>query len=107
MLHYHYISLDNEVNYLQVAICTTIGQIGNPNINFISYALNWGVSYELPNETWVIQYAHGFKNKIIDDVQPLVQRRSRRSFYAEIEVILDRYVINGVMCYLHEQGYCL
>ncbi|CAD7089914.1 unnamed protein product [Hermetia illucens] len=89
-----------EGSSFSVAICTTIGQIGNPNINFISYALNWGVSYELPNEIWVIQYAHGFKNKIIDDVQPLVQRRSRRSFYAEIEVILDSMGYSGRDCIL-------
>ncbi|XP_055389286.1 uncharacterized protein LOC129618516 [Condylostylus longicornis] len=43
-------------------ICTTIGMYGNPNYNWISYALNFGVSYNLPNETWVVDAAHGFGN---------------------------------------------
>lgn len=26
--------------------------IGNPELDYMSWALNWGLAYDLPNETW-------------------------------------------------------
>lgn len=60
--------------------------IGNPDVDYLSWAVNWGVAYDLPNHNWVIQHAHGFANLS----KPLLQRRSRRSFYDEIQSAIDQ-----------------
>lgn len=85
----------------QVAICTTIGVIGNPNVNYLSYALNWGVAYDLPNETWVLAHANGFKagEDTSDDTKPddmaaeaKTKRMFRRDLYKKLELAINRYV---------------
>lgn len=30
---------------LQVAFCATVGMIGNPELDYMSWALNWGLAY--------------------------------------------------------------
>lgn len=68
----------------QVAFCATVGMIGNPNVNYLSWALNWGLAYDLPNETWIIEHRHEKFPK------PLVQRRHRRDLYNRLELAIDK-----------------
>lgn len=30
---------------VQVAFCATVGMIGNPELDYMSWALNWGLAY--------------------------------------------------------------
>ncbi|ALC47299.1 CG13616 [Drosophila busckii] len=80
---------------VSAAICLTVGMLGNPNVNFISWAVNWGVAYNLPNHNWVIQHAHGFAANL---TKPMIQRRSRRSFYNELQTAIDHMGFNGRDC---------
>ncbi|XP_023161864.2 uncharacterized protein LOC111593377 [Drosophila hydei] len=99
-----------EGSSVSAAICLTIGMIGNPDVDYLSWAVNWGVAYDLPNHNWVIQHAHGFANL----TKPMLQRRSRRSFYDEIHSAFDHMGFNGRACvaralcesakYLHAPG---
>lgn len=54
---------------MQVAFCATVGMIGNPELDYMSWAMNWGLAYDLPNKTWIIEHRHEKFPK------PLVQRR--------------------------------
>ncbi|XP_002053319.3 uncharacterized protein [Drosophila virilis] len=83
-----------EGSSVSAAICMTIGMIGNPDVDYLSWAVNWGVAYNLPNHNWVKQHAHGFANL----TKPMVQRRSRRSFYDEIQSSFDHMGFNGRAC---------
>ncbi|XP_064554622.1 uncharacterized protein LOC135439761 isoform X1 [Drosophila montana] len=83
-----------EGSSVSAAICMTIGMIGNPDVDYLSWAVNWGVAYNLPNRNWVIQHAHGFANL----TKPMVQRRSRRSFYDEMQSAFDHMGFNGRAC---------
>lgn len=65
----------------------TIGMIGNMDVDYLSWAVNWGVAYDLPNHAWVIQHAHGFAANL---TKPAIQRRSRRSFYEEVQSVVDQ-----------------
>lgn len=65
----------------------TIGMIGNPDVDYLSWAVNWGVAYDLPNEKWVIQHAHGLNATLAKDT---IKRRSRRAFYDEVQSIFDK-----------------
>lgn len=58
--------------------------IGNPNVDYLSWAFNWGLTYNLPNETWVLENRHKKFPK------PLVQRRHRRDLYQQIEVAINK-----------------
>ncbi|XP_034487009.1 uncharacterized protein LOC117791385 [Drosophila innubila] len=96
---------------VSAAICLTIGMIGNPDVDYLSWAVNWGVAYNLPNHNWVIQHAHGFAANL---TKPIMQRRSRRSFYDEVQSAFDHMGFNGRACvaralcesakYLHAPG---
>lgn len=70
---------------LQVAFCETIGFVGNPNFIYLSWALNWGLAYDLPNDTWVIEQ----KNRKIHP-KPIVQRRHRRDLFERLETVIER-----------------
>lgn len=61
--------------------------IGNPELDYMSWALNWGLAYDLPNETWVIQHRNEKYPK------PLVQRRHRRDLYNRLEIAIDKFVL--------------
>lgn len=81
----------------------TVGIIGNPRYNYMSYGLNWGVAYDLPNTTWALSQLHGsssnqhpypdviehLSSSSIPDWQPSL-RRSQRALYQEIEYIADK-----------------
>lgn len=60
--------------------------IGNPELDYLSWALNWGLAYDLPNETWIIEHRHEKYPK------PLVQRRHRRDLYSRLEIAIDKLV---------------
>ncbi|CAD7077438.1 unnamed protein product [Hermetia illucens] len=98
-----------EGSSFTVAICTTIGVIGNPNVNYLSYALNWGVAYDLPNETWVLAHANGFKagEDTSDDTKPddmaaeaKTKRMFRRDLYKKLELAINSLGYNGKECIL-------
>lgn len=76
-----------EGSSFSVAFCATIGMIGNPELDYMSWALNWGLAYDLPNETWIIQHRHEKYPK------PLVQRRHRRDLYNRLEIAIDKFVV--------------
>lgn len=69
-----------------MAFCATIGMIGNPELDYMSWAWNWGLTYDLPNETWVIEHRHQKFPK------PLIQRRHRRDLYNRLEIAIDKCV---------------
>ncbi|KAL5288014.1 hypothetical protein ACFFRR_008699 [Megaselia abdita] len=79
------------------SMCCTIGMIGNPVVDYISWAVNWGCAYDLPNQTWVRQNAHGFH---LFKEKPKVQRRYRRDLYSQIEIVFDKMGFNGRDCML-------
>lgn len=74
-----------EGSSFSVAVCMTIGIYGNPNYQLISWALNWGVAYDLPNETLS---ATTNRNKA-DMPKPVVQRRYRRDLYSKLELAMN------------------
>uniref|UniRef100_A0A1A9WLQ1 Uncharacterized protein n=1 Tax=Glossina brevipalpis TaxID=37001 RepID=A0A1A9WLQ1_9MUSC len=87
-----------EGSSFSVAVCFTIGIIGNPRFDYMSFGLNWGVAYDLPNATWILNHLHGFAKHPI----PLAawHRRSRRNLYKEIETLMDNMGYNGRDCIL-------
>lgn len=79
------ISFRFDMNTFQVAFCATFGMIGNPELDYMSWALNWGVAYDLPNQTWIIEQRH---HKIT--TKPVAQRRHRRDLYNRLEAVIDK-----------------
>lgn len=65
----------------------TIGMIGNPELDYLSWAINWGLAYDLPNETWIVQHRN---EKILP--KPFVQRRHRRDLYNRLEIAIEKFV---------------
>lgn len=59
--------------------------IGNPELDYMSWALNWGLAYELGNSSFLIEHLHEKFPK------PLVQRRHRRDLYSRLEIAMDKY----------------
>lgn len=56
---------------------------GNPNYQYISWAVNWGLAYELPNETL------SFKQRQKRDMpKAVVQRENRRDLYRRLELAM-------------------
>ncbi|XP_052890091.1 uncharacterized protein LOC128298378 [Anopheles moucheti] len=82
-----------EGSSFSVAVCMTIGLYGNPNYQFVSWALNWGIAYNLPNQTVSFQ-------KEMAEPKPMVQRRFRRDLYQKLEVIMDSMGYDGRDCIL-------
>jgi len=64
----------------------TIGVIGNPEVSWLSWAVNWGLAYELPHYAWVVQHVMGFANR----TKHKEQRRYRRELYEKIEVAIEQ-----------------
>ncbi|XP_055919967.1 uncharacterized protein LOC129951699 [Eupeodes corollae] len=100
-----------EGSSFAASICMTIGVIGNPVLEYMSWAVNWGIAYDLPNQTWVRQHKHGFSNSL-DAHNTKV--RYRRDLYEGIELAMDSMGFNGRDCisrtlcessnYLKERG---
>ncbi|XP_045450450.1 uncharacterized protein LOC123659245 [Melitaea cinxia] len=87
-----------EGSSFSCAGCLTVGVIGQPAPasypGTFTFGLNWGIAYELPNNTETSLF-YRRKHK-----KPLAQRRSRREIYERIEVILDNMGYNGRECIL-------
>ncbi|XP_055838148.1 uncharacterized protein LOC129906411 [Episyrphus balteatus] len=84
-----------EGSSFAASICMTIGVIGNPVLEYMSWAVNWGIAYDLPNQTWVRQHKHGFSNSL-DAHNTKV--RYRRDLYEGIELAMDSMGFNGRDC---------
>lgn len=66
--------------------------IGNPDVDYLSWAMNWGIAYDLPNNSWVAEQRH---KKVLP--KPIVQRRHRRDLYNRIEVAIDKYAFHSTL----------
>lgn len=74
-----------EGSSFTVAVCHTVGVIGNPNPSLLSYGLNWGMAYDLPNITWVLTHVNGFAN-YPPKVKPVIhKRRYKKELFLELE----------------------
>lgn len=69
----------------QMATCMTVGVLGQPMPGIFTWGLNWGIAYELPNQTASIE---AFK-RLKKVPQPLVARRYRRDLYSKLELIMN------------------
>ncbi|XP_061400293.1 uncharacterized protein LOC133336016 [Musca vetustissima] len=87
-----------EGSSFSVAVCFTVGIIGNPRYNYMSFGLNWGVAYDLPNSSWILNHLHGFAKRPIPVA--MWHRRSRRTLYSEIEKFVENMGYNGRDCVL-------
>uniref|UniRef100_B3P735 GG12344 n=1 Tax=Drosophila erecta TaxID=7220 RepID=B3P735_DROER len=87
-----------EGSSFSVAVCFTVGIIGNPYYGYNSFGLNWGVAYDLPNTTWVLQHLHGFATHPV--APAVLRRRSRSAIYRQIESVVDNMGYNGRDCIL-------
>ncbi|XP_041565395.1 uncharacterized protein LOC108139172 isoform X1 [Drosophila elegans] len=87
-----------EGSSFSVAVCFTVGIIGNPYYGYNSFGLNWGVAYDLPNTSWVLQHLHGFSTHPV--APAVLRRRSRSAIYRNIENVVDNMGYNGRDCIL-------
>ncbi|XP_039446524.1 uncharacterized protein LOC120425951 isoform X2 [Culex pipiens pallens] len=76
-----------------VAVCMTVGVYGNPNYQMFSWALNWGIAYNLPNQTLTYQ-------QDLMMPKPMAQRRNRRDLYHKLEVAMNSMGYDGRNCIL-------
>ncbi|CAG9565946.1 unnamed protein product [Danaus chrysippus] len=87
-----------EGSSFSCAGCMTVGVIGQPAPTSapgtFTFGLNWGIAYELPNNTETALFYRSKKHKSI------AQRRSRRELYEKLEVILDNMGYSGRQCIL-------
>ncbi|XP_062126260.1 uncharacterized protein LOC133838994 isoform X1 [Drosophila sulfurigaster albostrigata] len=83
-----------------VAVCLTTGVLGNPDYLYLSFGLNWGVAYDLPNITWVLNNAHGWNTKKPMAAVAKIKRRHRRDVYGNLETMIDSMGYNGRDCVL-------
>ncbi|KAJ6635903.1 hypothetical protein Bhyg_14489 [Pseudolycoriella hygida] len=79
---------------LTLAFCETVGFVGTPMSKWLTYQLDWGVVYDLPNETWVIHQRHYKQPK------PTILRRNRRDLYGKLETIIESMGYDGRQCIL-------
>ncbi|XP_058455156.1 uncharacterized protein LOC131432713 [Malaya genurostris] len=82
-----------EGSSFSVAVCMTIGMYGNPNYQMFSWALNWGMAYNLPNQT--VSFEQEMK-----EPKPIAQRRYRRDLYHRLEVAMNDMGYDGRNCVL-------
>ncbi|XP_034112302.1 uncharacterized protein LOC117573306 [Drosophila albomicans] len=87
-----------EGSSFTVSVCFTVGIIGNPYYAHNSFGLNWGVAYDLPNNSWILQSLHGFSQRPVAAV--ILRRRTRNAIYQDIETIVDNMGYNGRDCVL-------
>jgi hypothetical protein len=87
-----------EGSSFSVAVCMTIGLYGNPNYQFVSWALNWGVAYELPNNATEFTRPLGRLKRSMP--RPIVQREHRRNLFGKMEIAMNDMGYNGRECIL-------
>ncbi|KAG4065212.1 hypothetical protein HA402_007609 [Bradysia odoriphaga] len=85
-----------EGSSLSVAFCATVGYVGNPSFIYFSWGVNWGVAYELPNQTWIVNH----RDQIREKHKAQLQRRHRRELYHKMELAIDKMGYNGKHCIL-------
>ncbi|GLV31718.1 uncharacterized protein CBL_07478 [Carabus blaptoides fortunei] len=74
---------------VSVAMCFTVNTLSAAPTIFTE-SVNWGIAYDLPNETSTIQALFGSKH--------VHQRRSRRELYEKMELVMDSMGIDGRIC---------
>lgn len=72
---------------VKVAFCLTIGFVGNPVVTYFTWSMNWGVAYDLPNETWILSTLQKKRRPV---PRPVVMRRQRRELYERLENAVDK-----------------
>ncbi|GJQ70731.1 hypothetical protein Trydic_g664 [Trypoxylus dichotomus] len=77
-----------EGSTLSIAICMTAQVLGPANI--FTEGLNWGISYELPNDSSEFR-EHLFPKRVM-------QRRHRRDLYQKMELIMNSMGYDGRAC---------
>ncbi|KAK9694540.1 DM4/DM12 family [Popillia japonica] len=77
-----------EGSTLSIAICMTAQVLGPANI--FTEGLNWGISYELPNDSSEFR-EYFFPKKVM-------QRRHRRDLYQKMELIMNSMGYDGRAC---------
>ncbi|EAT44616.1 AAEL004020-PA [Aedes aegypti] len=82
-----------EGSSFSVAACMTVGVYGNPNYQMFSWAMNWGIAYNLPNQTF------SFQSEMMEP-KPMAQRRHRRDLYQKLEVAMNDMGYSGRECVL-------
>ncbi|XP_011213175.2 uncharacterized protein LOC105232959 [Bactrocera dorsalis] len=88
-----------EGSSLAASICMTVGVIGNPNTEWLSWAENWGVAYDLPNYAWVKEHTRGFKKDMdANKTKAMAMRRSRRDLFGKLETIIENMGFAGHEC---------
>lgn len=60
-----------------------VGILGQPDHNLMTFAVNWGVAWDLPNETKQFDIHSWYFPKSV------MQRRHRRDLYQKIETIFE------------------
>lgn len=92
-IKYIHVLKANRHYSIQVAFCASIGYFGNPSIYIISWQFNWGIAYDLPNQTWIINEQNRMRQRKLLPKQ-LYQRRHRRELYRKLETAVDRCVLS-------------
>uniref|UniRef100_A0A0K8VK89 Uncharacterized protein n=1 Tax=Bactrocera latifrons TaxID=174628 RepID=A0A0K8VK89_BACLA len=88
-----------EGSSVAASICLTIGVIGNPNTEWLSWAENWGMAYDLPNYAWVKEHTRGFKKDMdANKTKAMAMRRSRRDLFGKLETIIENMGFTGHEC---------
>ncbi|KAJ3627765.1 hypothetical protein MTP99_015116 [Tenebrio molitor] len=81
-----------EGSSVSIAICVT-SQMGITPGEIFTEGVNWGISYELPNDT------KQFK-ELLDKPKEVMQRRHRRQLYSKMETIMRSMGYDGRDCVL-------
>uniref|UniRef100_A0A0K8W4Q0 Uncharacterized protein n=1 Tax=Bactrocera latifrons TaxID=174628 RepID=A0A0K8W4Q0_BACLA len=81
-----------------ISVCITIGIIGNPYYSYMSFGLNFGVGYDLPNATWVLNQLHGLSRRPLP--MAVHHRRSKRAIYERIAEAVNNMGYSGRDCVL-------
>lgn len=91
-----------EGSSLSGAVCMTVGVIGNPSDQFLSWAVNWGVAYDLPNNvTLFTGVGRDPENDVMpEEPKPVAKRRFRRDLYERLEIVLNSMGYQGRECIL-------
>lgn len=73
---------------------------GNPSDQFLSWAVNWGVAYDLPNNVTIFTgTGRDPENAVLpEEPAPAAQRRFRRDLYGRLQVLMDSMGHNGKEC---------
>ncbi|XP_029409136.2 uncharacterized protein LOC105232960 [Bactrocera dorsalis] len=80
------------------SVCITVGIIGNPYYSYMSFGLNFGMGYDLPNATWVLNQLHGLSRRPVP--MAVHHRRSKRAIYERIAEAVNNMGYSGRDCVL-------